>query len=552
MGTTVPVDFAFSAMAVRSDTAPAGWRQPFLRWLDGIEAGWGIPLLLVAFVAIWMAYLTIAYLCGDLHPDALEAWTLGRTFEWGNPKHPPLMGWVARAWTSVFPLTDWSFQLLTMTNSALGLWSVDRISRRFVRGDKRAIVLLLLMLLPVYQFHAQRFNANTVLLAIWPLATYCFLRSFETRRAGWAAAAGATAAIAMLGKYYSIFLIGSFVFAAVLHPQRRVYLGSLAPWVSTIAGLIVLGAHLHWLATTGAKPFEYALAAHAGLTLGPSLIEALFFLLGLAATVAIPTITWIMIAGYRLKRIPDDFRAMNSGLLLLFLISIGTIVFPVITAVVIGTDLPSVWALQGLFLFVVLIVCGAGYSIERFYAVNLTVLVMGIALVALFVAAPIHAFYRNNHPFEEGRNFYRLSALELTRQWHELSDEPLPAVSGDDSLAFAAAFYSPDHPVYARPFAYQYTWGLPRKTTREKGWAALCFAEQDDCIDWMGKTAARASRFRRSEFVVQSSLLGKPGATRGVTALIVPPHVEDIIAPSFAPSNAEDFSANRRPVVAPD
>jgi hypothetical protein len=259
-----------------------------------------------------------------------------------------------------------------------------------------------------------------------------------------------------------------------------------------------------------------------------------------------------MIAGYRLKRIPDDFRAMNSGLLLLFLISIGTIVFPVITAVVIGTDLPSVWALQGLFLFVVLIVCGAGYSIERFYAVNLTVLVMGIALVALFVAAPIHAFYRNNHPFEEGRNFYRLSALELTRQWHELSDEPLPAVSGDDSLAFATAFYSPDHPVYARPFTYQYTWGLPRKTILEKGWAALCFVGQGDCIDWMGKTAARAWRFRRSEFVVQSSLLGKPGATRGVTALIVPPRVEDIIAPSFAPSNAEDFSANRRPVVAPD
>jgi hypothetical protein len=27
------------------------------------------------------------------------------------------------------------------------------------------------------QFHAQRFNANAVLLATWPLATYCFLRS---------------------------------------------------------------------------------------------------------------------------------------------------------------------------------------------------------------------------------------------------------------------------------------------------------------------------------------------------------------------------------------
>jgi hypothetical protein len=168
----MPVDFAFSEMAARSDNAPARWRRPFLKWLDGIDAGSGVPLLLIGFVTIWMAFLKVAYLSGDLHPDVLETWTLGRSFEWGNPKHPPLMGWIAGTWTSVFPLTDWSFQLLSMTNSAIALWSVDLISRRFVRGDKRVVVLLLLMLLPTYQFHAQRFNANTALLAIWPLATY--------------------------------------------------------------------------------------------------------------------------------------------------------------------------------------------------------------------------------------------------------------------------------------------------------------------------------------------------------------------------------------------
>jgi 4-amino-4-deoxy-L-arabinose transferase-like glycosyltransferase len=130
------------------------------------------------------------------------------------------MGWVARLWTLVFPLTDWSFQLLSMTNAAVALWAVDLIARRFVRGDSRAVILLLLMLLPAYQFHAQRFNANTVLLAIWPLATYCFLRSYETRAVGWAAATGVLAALAMLGKYYSIFLIGSFALAAIVHPQR--------------------------------------------------------------------------------------------------------------------------------------------------------------------------------------------------------------------------------------------------------------------------------------------------------------------------------------------
>src|ERR1700757_400513 len=120
------------------------------------------------------------------------------------------------------------------------------------------------MVPPIYQLFAQRFDANAVLLAVWPIATYCFLRSFETREVKWAIAAGATAALAMLGKYYSVFLIASFLGAAVCHSQRRAYFGSLAPWTSTITGLAALAPHMVWLATTGAMPFAYALERHAG------------------------------------------------------------------------------------------------------------------------------------------------------------------------------------------------------------------------------------------------------------------------------------------------
>src|ERR1700716_2560053 len=380
---------AFSVLAARSDVSPARWRRPFLIWMDGIEAGWAIPLLLIGFIAVWLAFLVIAYVGGDLHSDVLETWTFGRSIEWGYSKHPPLMGWVARAWTSVFPLTNWSFQLMALVNAAFALWTIDLISRRFVKGDKRMIVLLLLMLLPIYQFHAQRFNANAVLLAAWPLTTYRFLRSFETREIRWAVAAGATAALAMLGKYYSVFLIGSFVFAAICHPQRRAYFTSWAPWVFTFVGFAALGPHLHWLAVTGAPPFAYALAGHAGKGFGSALIEALLFILGVAMILAVPAMTWVLIAGIRLNKFSQDFRAMNPGLLLLFLVSVGTIVFPAITSVALGADMPPIWALQGLFLFAILIVCGASYPIERFYSVNLTVLVIGIAALTVVVVAPV-------------------------------------------------------------------------------------------------------------------------------------------------------------------
>lgn len=517
----MPIDFALSAMAARSDLAPARWRRPFLKVLDGIEAGWAIPLLLVGFIAIWMAFLMIAYLTGDPHPDVLETWSFGRRLEWGNTKHPPLVGWAVYLWTSVFPLTNWSLQLLATINSAIALWSVDLISRSFVRGDKRIVVLLLLLLTPVYQFHAQRFNANAVLLATWPIATYCFLRSFETRHLLWAMAAGATAALALLSKYYSVFLVGGFAFAAIVHPQRRAYFSSLAPWVSAAAGLTVLAPHLYWLATTGALPFKYAIEVHKGATFGESLSEPVVFLAGLCAAMAMPAILWVMIAGARLKQLPADFSALDSGLWLLFLVSAGTIVFPIITTAAFGSNLPSLWAFQGLFLFVIVVVCGARFPIERFYSVNLVVLVLGMATIAVLVAAPIHAIYRNTHPFKEGRNFYRPAVVELTRRWHQVSEAPMPLVSGNDALAFAATFYSPDHPEYQHVWVPEDTFA-PSQATLKRGWAGMCFSDEATCIMQIERVAP-PSRSVRSEFTVQSTLMGLPGATRQVTALIVPP-----------------------------
>ena len=526
------MDF-FAAMATRSDAAPARWRRPFLRWLDGIEQGWGIPLLIVAFCAIWLLFLFVAYTGSSLHSDVLEAWTLGREFAWGNAKHPPLMGWVARAWSTVFPLTDWSFQLLAMANAGLALWAADLIARRFVRGDKRVFVLLLLMLMPVYQFHAQRFNANSVQLATWPLATYCFLRAFETRRLGWSVATGVLCALAMLGKYYSIFLVASFVLAALCHPQRWRYLSSPAPWVSTLAGFVVLAPHIYWLATTGAKPFDYAMQIHGGVGFEPSLEEVGMFLLGLAAALSLPALVWVLTAAWRLKHFPADFRAMTPGLLLLFLVFVGTIALPAITTVAVGTSMPSMWALQGLFPVAILLVCGARFPIERFYTVNLTLVVAAIAVVAVAVAAPWHALERNAHRSND-RAFYRLAALELTKLWHEISDQPLSAVSGDDGLAFATGFYSPDHPE------------IPRVIALHKGWAAMCFAEDDACLNWIGKVSDRAPHVIRSEFVLKPVLWGHAGASARIVVVVVPPENSGKPAAPGRGGEMAELDANRR------
>jgi hypothetical protein len=85
----------------RCGSKPA-WRRYFSFWLDGVERGWGIPVFLVGFVVVWTLTLVFAYWNAGLHPDVLETWSVGRDWDLGNAKHPPLMGWVAHIWTAIF------------------------------------------------------------------------------------------------------------------------------------------------------------------------------------------------------------------------------------------------------------------------------------------------------------------------------------------------------------------------------------------------------------------------------------------------------------------
>jgi 4-amino-4-deoxy-L-arabinose transferase-like glycosyltransferase len=492
-------------------------------WLDGVEEGWGIPVLLAVFVTLWTAFLAVAYLNADLHPDVIEAWTIGRTLDWGGAKHPPLMGWIAHAWTLVFPVRDWSFHLLAMVNSALALWIIDLTTRRFTKSDKRAIVLLLLMLLPVYQFQAQRFNANSVLFAVWPLAIYCFLRSFETRSAGWAAAAGLAAALAVLGKYYSAFLIVGFVFAAICHPARRAYFTSSAPWISAGAGGLLLAPHVHWMLTSGTSPLGYALATHGGLTTWRAFLSGLTFLLGLAATLALPGLVWGVMIRTRAGEYLRGLRPLDPGLLLLLLIATGAIIAPPIVSLMLRSSLTAVWASPGLFAFVLVAVCAARFPVDRTETRRLAAGVLAVTLVAVLLA-PAHAYYRNGHPFREGRNYYSRAVAEVMQRWRQVSPSPLKIVSGD-KLAMALAFYSPDHPAFVVPFDQQYVWQMPSEAALRAGWATMCLPDEETCLIWLKQIAATARGAVTFEFIVEPQLWSSGGVPARITGLLVPPRV---------------------------
>src|SRR5215475_453371 len=157
---------------------------------DPKRRGRTVVAVLAAYCAAWTVYAVIAKASQDFHFDMGEMVAWSREITFGTPKHPPLPAWLVGAWFSVFPLATWAYDLFAVGIATVSLWVAFVVSTRYLDGVKSAVGLALLTLVPFFNFHALKFNANSAMMPWWALTTWFFLRSFEAprsqgRRVGW-------------------------------------------------------------------------------------------------------------------------------------------------------------------------------------------------------------------------------------------------------------------------------------------------------------------------------------------------------------------------------
>jgi len=492
-------------------------------WYDHPRA---LRILLILFVLAWTAFHIVAYWPLALHPDVVEvyAWSLHPSA--GYYKHPPLGALIVAAWFAVFPATDWAFQLLAMINSAIGLLGVGLIARRYLSDggigarDKWLVAVLLLMLTPFYQFHGQRFASSQVLLSTWPIATLCFLRAFETRSIAWSVAAGATAGLAMLGKYYSIFLVGAFVIAALAHPKRWDYLRSASPWVSAATGFVVLAPHLHWLFTTGAQTFGYAKGVHGTDPMRVILKKALEYVPGSTAFVIVPLVIYVLLVRPGRRLLAETVWPSDPDRRMLVLLLAVPLLLPPLILPPFGITVTSLWSLPAWFMLPVVLLAPPEAVVPRAAAVRVAVVVLAVT-VACLLAAPALAWHRHVSEDKEGRAYYRAVAREITQAWRQTMGRPLTIVVGDMDLTPAVSFYSPDHPDALPVFDLALTPWITRERLAHEGFAAVCRAGDGGCMN--GVAALTNANAPRVTYQTVNTFLGVHGAPARFVFVLMPP-----------------------------
>jgi len=497
--------------------------RPFARIADALadpqRSHAAAAALILGYVLLWWVYAIVAKSSQDIHFDMGEVVSWSLVPAYGYPKHPPFPAWVAAAWFALFPYADWAFYLLSTVSIGVALWFVWLIAARYVDGHKRALALTLLMFSPGFNFQPLKFNSNALLIPVWAAASYLFLRSFAERNLLWGALAGVGAAIAMLTKYWSIFLILGFVAAALVHPKRWEYLRSPAPWASVIAGALVFAPNIVSIFAYDFRQFGYATGSHAVMSFGmlfesfANYFGGVLFLTG--------GLTLVMLACRPNAATTRDLLLPREADRRMMAIATWTaLLAPIVMAVALRTRLATLWTLPMWSMLPALLLSARGLQTTRVAAAGALATACAVPLIAVLLAPAIAiVIHRDGVP--NHASHYRLIAAAVEQAWSGATPAPLRLFGSETNIANGAGFYLRGKPLRIDIGGPQDTpWADDARIARE-GIALVCAADDAICMHFLTRYAGDAAK--RSEVTLSRSYFGVAGAPVRYAIAIVPP-----------------------------
>jgi 4-amino-4-deoxy-L-arabinose transferase-like glycosyltransferase len=477
--------------------------------------------LLAAYAAVWSAYGAIAKSSQDLHFDMGEMVAWSREAGFGTPKHPPLPAWLVRAWFSVFPQVDWAYYMFAAVLATAALWFAWKASAPYLSGEKRLMGLALLTLVPFYNFQALKFNANSIMTPLWALATWWFLRSYDTRRPRDAVLAGIAAAACMLGKYWSIMLLAGLGVAALADPRRGQYLRSSAPWLTIAAGLAALAPHVVWLYAHDFAPFGYALESHAA-NAWDAFVSGLGYVAGAAGYVAVPTLVALWAAQASLRTIADTLWPPAGPRRQALIAFVVPLVLPVAAAVAAREEAVSLWSIGSMTLFPVVLLSSPQLTFSRPALRRILALAIAVPMVALALS-PAIAFIIHRNGLGNYATQYRLLAQAVDAAWQQTTPAPLRLIGSNNVLLYGTLFYFPERPSTFEVNEPGVTpWTDEARIARE-GIALFCAAEVTSCIAAADARAAVNPAAKRTEVELSSTYFGHADQPQRYVIVLIPP-----------------------------
>lgn len=410
------------------------------------EPGRLLFALLAAHVIVWTVLPWL--ICPNLQLDLAEDLALGKEWQLGYWKHPPLPWWAAdlvyRATGNIHAV-----YLLGPLAAAVCMYAVWLTGRDIVGGFQALLAVAALEGIHYYNFSVIKFAHDQMQLPFWALTGWLVYRAVTRERARDWLLAGACLALAFWSKYAAFALAATIGLFLLLDPTARRTWRTSGPYLMALAFALVIAPQLWWLVDSGFLPLRY-LDARAKVATHWHQVATfplqwtasqLFFLLPAAGLFALLYAKERPLERSTAQVVSAFDRRYVTAL------ALGPFAVTTLVALLLGRLPVAMWGypLWSFAPLAAILWFGPVWEPRRLKLFAAGIAAVFVAVPALYAAIEILEPLVRDRP--KATQFPgRLLAESVTRAWRQKTGAPLAYVTGTEFAANNVAVYSPDRP----------------------------------------------------------------------------------------------------------
>jgi 4-amino-4-deoxy-L-arabinose transferase-like glycosyltransferase len=281
----------------------------------------------------------------NLPLDTIEALAWGSNLDWGFNKHPYMSAFFLEFFFQIFGSQDWAYYLLSQIFVLTSFYYVFKFSKELFNNDLLGLIsVLLIESIYFYNFTSPEFNVNVCQLPFWSLTVYFSWRIYNSKEIKFSDCflVGLFAAFGFLSKYLFVYLLVSidllFIYLIFIKREKKFDFKYL---ITVEVFLIVLVPHLIWLNNNEFITVIYGLA-RTGLEQSSLIDHIKFPLIFLIKQIGL-LIPFLILVLLLIKKIKFKFNFKDKKLLFLLAINIFPILLMLLTSVITGSKIRTMW-----------------------------------------------------------------------------------------------------------------------------------------------------------------------------------------------------------------
>jgi 4-amino-4-deoxy-L-arabinose transferase-like glycosyltransferase len=405
-----------------------------------------LAAVLGAHLVVWT--LLPILVCPNLQLDLVEDLALGKEWQLGYWKHPPLPWWAADLLYRLTGQID-SIYLLGPLAAVLCCYGVWLLARELTDPLRALIAVLVLEGVHFYNFSAVKFAHDQAQLPFWSFTGLFFYRALARGRMLDWMLAGAFLAGAFWAKYAAFALAATLGLFLLIDPAARRAWRTSGPYVMAFVFAAAIAPNAWWLVNHDFMPFQYVDARAKAADHWYQFIAYPLQWTGSQFLFLLPAIGLLALlyGNWRRGTSPSVGAHAAFDRRYVTALALGPFAVTTLVAAVLGRLPVAMW----------------GYPLWSFAPLAALMWMGPVAdsrrlqpfargFVAVFIAFPLlYAAVELFEPFVRDRPKATqfpgtLVADTLTRQWHERFGSPLRYVGGAEFVANTVAVYSADRP----------------------------------------------------------------------------------------------------------